>query len=742
MEEPLPDGLLVLLHGLRARPELNTTRAVLRGWKPEIGRHAVEVAGGSCILLRPNNLTPDLESAAKIRQIYRMSPEDRLALPESARAQVDDLRNSLPEFIVAAAMAPENSSEAAERMEWRLAGAKACIVDVEARPELNGCQCEIVTRPVGRGGLFTVRMTSTGQLKQVERGHLARLDSEAAQRASTARATSQLPPSTRVPDGEDEEAMGQMVHTKNCRQLMQYVGRKGHWVCRLDSLGLIVEVVRAGKEAGPPRQSEFAFSSAGDETALKAGSLARLSAHQSNYVTILLRDLQKLCNQRVEDRGRPAGDSARALVDALGGADAAALGDGADPEVKGESKKARQKRAKQARAAEHAEQLRQEAKRQEAERVEAARREEITKRVEAARREAAAAQEAEAKREQAADSSRADAKPSTTTPREGAAAAAKSRTPSLNGIASAANAEHESTSSHRSAQEGASGGGSDSASGSEGADGSEGSCDDAPAQEEGSVEAQVRADFELAQMLSLSMDDDEESWVLQETRRREHRRTGGAEVRWGEEHASRVGLGPSADETVMRHAERAARRALKRIQQQTGRDASAPLRETTQRHVTRQAVAEAVAAANAGHDSALSEELLRVVESRVASLALESEMQKKELLRIKGQLDEAESFGETLRLWKTRTSWPLPSLSPLWTILARWAKMERRSGREALGVELERMVDCTLEQIVRAAKQSTPPWLSRHLSSILAGAVKVHFPPTTLPARTHGIALR
>ena len=109
------------------------------------------------------------------------------------------------------------------------------------------------------------------------------------------------------------------------------------------------------------------------------------------------------------------------------------------------------------------------------------------------------------------------------------------------------------------------------------------------------MEAQVRADFELAQMLSLSMDDDEESWVLQETRRREHRRTGGAEVRWGEEHASRVGLGPSADETVMRHAERAARRALKRIQQQTGRDASAPLRETTQRHVTRQAVAEAFA---------------------------------------------------------------------------------------------------------------------------------------------------
>ena len=96
---------------------------------------------------------------------------------------------------------------------------------------------------------------------------------------------------------------GQIVHSKNLMTLMGYVDRKGHWVCRMDIIGQILEVVSAGRAAGPPRPSEFAFSSDGLGVGVKTGSLMRLSAHQSNYTGILVNDLCKLCTQRREARG-------------------------------------------------------------------------------------------------------------------------------------------------------------------------------------------------------------------------------------------------------------------------------------------------------------------------------------------------------------------------------------------------------------------------------------------------------
>ena len=95
---------------------------------------------------------------------------------------------------------------------------------------------------------------------------------------------------------------GQIVHSKNPKTLMGYVDRKGHWVCRMDNIGQIIEVVSAGRAAGPPRPSEFAFSSDGLGVGVKTGSLMRLSAHQSNYTGILVNDLRKLCTQRREAR--------------------------------------------------------------------------------------------------------------------------------------------------------------------------------------------------------------------------------------------------------------------------------------------------------------------------------------------------------------------------------------------------------------------------------------------------------
>jgi len=139
-------------------------------------------------------------------------------------------------------------------------------------------------------------------------------------------------------------------------------------------------------------------------------------------------------------------------------------------------------------------------------------------------------------------------------------------------------------------------------------------------------------------------------------------------------------------------------------------------------------LAESASAENDGEP--VSAELMQAIELRVVGL-MRRDLDRKEASKINGPLHAAESFAECMRMWKTIKSWPALSLSYLWTRLAKWAKEERRVGREALGDELERLIDETLSVLVAMSKDSArhPSAKSRVLTVVVQAAAKLELRP-------------
>ena len=734
----LPDGLLVALVSLAAKPELNGQHGLLRGWKPEKGRYAVELANGTSILLKPANVEPAMQAAAQFRQLAKVTPQTLATLPSDQREQLLRLSAALPASFAAAAFAPENSAEAAARYEWRLEGSTAWIAGSKRRPDLNGCECTILSMP--QDGMISVRVSATGELVRCEETSLAKPGSETATRAAAARAEAPSVPKP-PPDavaktseaGDSEQALAQIMHSKNCNKLFQYVDRKGHFVCRMDSIGLVLEVVQAGRAAGPPRPSEFAFSSVGDRTGLKAGSFARLSAHQSNYAGILLGDVVKLCNQRREGHGEGDGGNVDADTEGMetDSTYGAALADpsaseSADSGIDGKKSTSKQRR-KVAKAAEHAERMRRAAEEAERERVEQKEAELQAQRAEAEKTKAAEkARRAEEKqkRSQKAEAERAAAaeRAAQRAEQEKAMAAAAAERAAAEQAAAKKRAAEKVEAEKLAA--------AISADSDNECDVADGDGDERVQPQMSEVDAQVLADRELAIMLS-QMDVEEGEWVTHERKRRAK---GGsldnAAAAWADEIVDKGGVGPSVDEAMARRANRAAQRVLERLNHVV-REGAQGSDDTSRRAAVRQMLADSAAMSNDGEP--VSDELMQSIEARVATL-VRAGLDQKEGYRLIAQLDEAQTFADTLRVWKTAPrSWSLMPISHLWACLARWAKSERRSGREALGGDLDKLLDCTLEQVVAADKESkggrsrSHEKFARHLSTVLTAAAKVQY---------------
>ena len=746
----LPNGLFVALQGLAAKPELNGQHGVVRGWNPNSGRHAVELADGKQILLKPENLEPSLRQAAQFRMILTLTPDALAAHPQCA--QIEKVRASLlatPHF-VEALRAPENSEEAAMRYEWKVVGATACIVNSAKRPELSGLECEI--RSVGQAGVHSVRVCKSGELVRIEEDSLARPGSALAVRAASAPRPVHLgsdgeiaaQPATASRSAEDEKeddmTRAQIMHSDNCLKLVEYVERKGHWVCRLDGAGgcAVAQVVKGGKKAGPPKPSEFAFSSSGQGDAFTPGSFHRLNAAQTNYVPNLLIDAFKLYNQQKEERvmARKA-EEEQAAAAAAAAAEAAAE---AEAKAKAEAE-AERRRRKEIKAAVNAERLRGE-REAEAELVtrraeqEAARLEEARRQVEKEEKHAEGLRRAEWKRrravkleeERAAAAVRAERRKVATKKMEERAAANAAAVEEFVAAQEAKVTRDAAGARARAAHGGGydRDGDSDASNDDDDAD----ALDEAAAAKE-ATEAQVLADSEMAKMLS-QMDDEKGEWHLAEKRRRATGREAlDMAAAWANEvdgNLSKGGVALRSEELTQRRAHRAAKRVLERLNRVVHEGAQGS-DDTTRRATMRAMLAESASADNDGEP--VSEELMRAIEVRVAGLVRKG-LDHKEAAKINGPLHSAESFADCMRVWKTVKSWPALSLSYLWSRLARWAKEERRVGREALGDELERLLDETLSVLVAMSKDSqghAPGARARTLSVLIASAAKLDLRP-------------
>jgi len=178
---------------------------------------------------------------------------------------------------------------------------------------------------------------------------------------------------------------------------------------------------------------------------------------------------------------------------------------------------------------------------------------------------------------------------------------------------------------------------------------------------------------------------------------------------------------------MQRRAQRTAQRVLERLNRVVHEGAQGS-DESTRRATVRKMLAESASADNDGEP--VSAELLQAIEARVAGFVRKG-LDHKEAAKINGPLLAAESFAECMRMWKTIKSWPAQSLSYLWARLARWAKEERRVGREALGEELERLIEETLSVLVAMSKDSQrhSSNKSRILTMVISAAAKLELRP-------------